>query len=66
KGFLIDLDLAKILFTIATSSTAANTSPSLRRRTGTMLFIAIEILAGTCPRHSYRHDLESLLCVLIW
>lgn len=64
KGFLIDLDMAK-------QSTPNPSTPNailkgLRRRTGTMLFMAIEILQGTCPRHSWRHDLESFLYVLIW
>lgn len=63
RGFLIDLDLAKEL----PPNIAPPTTPSsLRRRTGTMFFMAIEILKGTAPRHTWRHDLESFLYVLIW
>ncbi|KAF8430822.1 hypothetical protein BGX38DRAFT_1277603 [Terfezia claveryi] len=63
-GFLIDLDLAKYVGPI--QATADSTSKSMRRRTGTMLFMAIEILQGTCLRHSWRHDLESFFYVFIW
>jgi len=63
KGFLIDLDLAKELPPCISPPT---TPSSLRRRTGTMFFMAIEILKATAPRHSWRHDLESFLYVLIW
>lgn len=34
-------------------------------RTGTLEFMAIEIL-GQYGRHSYRHDLESFFYVLLW
>lgn len=55
KGMLIDLDLAKEL----------NTGPSgARHRTGTMEFMAIEVLQG--HTHTYRHDLESFLYVFLW
>ena len=54
-GMLIDLDLAKEL-----SSRRSGT----RCRTGTMEFMAIEVLLGIS--HTYRHDLESFLYVLIW
>ncbi|RPB23541.1 hypothetical protein L211DRAFT_751998, partial [Terfezia boudieri ATCC MYA-4762] len=63
-GFLIDLDLAKYVGPI--QATADSTPKSIRRRTGTMLFMAIEILQGTCLRHSWRHDLESFFYVFIW
>ncbi|RPB27292.1 hypothetical protein L211DRAFT_761127, partial [Terfezia boudieri ATCC MYA-4762] len=63
-GFLIDLDLAKYVGPIQT--TTNSTPSSVRRRTGTMLFMAIEILQGTCLRHSWRHDLESFFYVFIW
>ena len=64
KGFLIDLDLAKYIG--PTPTPATSTSGSFRRRTGTMFFMAIEILKGTHLRHSWRHDLESFFYVLIW
>ena len=63
KGFLIDLDLAKEL---PEQIPPPTTPPTQRRRTGTMLFMAIEILKGAAPRHTWRHDLESFLYVLIW
>ncbi|KJZ68955.1 hypothetical protein HIM_11652 [Hirsutella minnesotensis 3608] len=55
KGMLIDLDLAKV----------ANTGPSgARHRTGTMQFMAVEVLRQA--DHTYRHDLESFFYVLLW
>jgi serine/threonine protein kinase len=56
KGFLIDLDMAKAIG--SESSGATN-------RTGTMEFMAINILKRREP-HSYRDDLESFFYVLIW
>ena len=54
-GLLIDLDLAKEL----------ESEPSgARYRTGTMEFMAIEVLLGYS--HTYRHDLESFFYVLLW
>lgn len=55
KGMLIDLDLAKEL--------GSGTSGA-RHRTGTMEFMAIEVLRGTT--HTYRHDLESIFYVFLW
>lgn len=55
SGMLIDLDLAK----------EEGTGPSgARHRTGTMEFMAIEVLLGYS--HTYRHDLEAIFYVLIW
>ncbi|KAL7919357.1 serine/threonine-protein kinase Sgk2 [Trichoderma austrokoningii] len=55
KGMLIDLDLAK----------DQDSGPSgARHRTGTMQFMAIEVLRGI--DHTYRHDLESFFYVLLW
>jgi hypothetical protein len=55
KGMLIDLDLAK----------ERDSGPSgARHQTGTMQFMAIEVLRGT--DHTYRHDLESFFYVLLW
>jgi serine/threonine protein kinase len=48
KGRLIDLDLAKELDSMPGGA---------RHRTGTMQFMAIEVLEG--KGHTYRHDLES-------
>ena len=55
KGMLIDLDLAKEL----------DSGPSgARHRTGTMEFMAIEVLEG--GSHTYRHDLEAFFYVFLW
>ncbi|KAL7928030.1 serine/threonine-protein kinase Sgk2 [Trichoderma chlorosporum] len=55
KGMLIDLDLAK----------EEGKGPSgARHRTGTMEFMAIDVLLGIS--HTYRHDLEAFFYVLIW
>ncbi|KAL7930844.1 kinase-like domain-containing protein [Trichoderma chlorosporum] len=55
QGMLIDLDLAKV----------KDSEPSgARHQTGTMQFMAIEVLCTT--DHTYRHDLESFFYVLLW
>ena len=54
-GMLIDLDLAKEL---------SSGRSGARCHTGTMEFMAIEVLFGIS--HTYRHDLESFFYVLIW
>ncbi|KAF8426078.1 hypothetical protein EV426DRAFT_594965 [Tirmania nivea] len=58
-GCLIDLDYA-----IDTQSAGAHAS-NAADRTGTYPFIAIKVLSRREP-HRYRHDLESLLYVLLW
>jgi len=55
RGMLIDLDLAKEL---------GSGRSGARCRTGTMEFMAIEVLLGIS--HTYRHDLESFFYVLLW
>jgi serine/threonine protein kinase len=55
KGRLIDLDLAKELDGMPSGA---------RHRTGTMQFMAIEVLEG--KGHTYRHDLESFFYVFVW
>ncbi|KAG9237290.1 hypothetical protein BJ875DRAFT_533004 [Amylocarpus encephaloides] len=55
KGDLIDLDLAKKLDSVPSGA---------NHRTGTMQFMAIEVLQGKA--HTYRHDLESFFYVFIW
>ncbi|KAG9245612.1 hypothetical protein BJ878DRAFT_533795 [Calycina marina] len=55
KGRLIDFDLAKELDTMPSGA---------RHRTGTMQFMAIEVLEG--KGHTYRHDLESFFFVFVW
>ena len=64
KGFLIDLDLAKQIDPDALVTTDPS-SMQARRRTGTMIFMAIEVLMRIAP-HTWRHDLESFFYVLIW
>jgi serine/threonine protein kinase len=54
-GWLIDLDLAK---------ERGSGRSGARCRTGTMEFMAIEVLLN--KDHTYRHDLESFFYVLIW
>ena len=55
-GMLIDLDLAR----------ESEQLPSgVRQHTGTMEFMAIEVLRGNV-RYTYRHDLESFFYVLLW
>ncbi|KAF3484188.1 uncharacterized protein GIQ15_03512 [Arthroderma uncinatum] len=54
-GMLIDLDLAKEM---------SSGQGGARHQTGTMEFMAIEVLRGI--DHTYRHDLESFLYVFIW
>lgn len=56
SGFLIDLDLAVEMTDIVPSGA--------RHRTGTMEFMAIAALNGDV--HTFRHDLESFLYVLVW
>ena len=41
-------------------------SPSSKHRTGTKLFMAIDLLSEESTVHLYRHDLESLFYVLVW
>ncbi|CAD6501136.1 BgTH12-01390 [Blumeria graminis f. sp. triticale] len=64
-GVLIDLDLATLL-------EEGKGQDEARLMTGTMQFIALDILrnsfaeTGTVVTHTYRHDLESFLYVLLW
>ncbi|CAD6501124.1 BgTH12-01378 [Blumeria graminis f. sp. triticale] len=65
KGFVIDLDLAVLL-------TDGKSQEKRQAMTGTMEFMALEVLSGSCEttgavvEHSYRHDLESFFYVLLW
>ncbi|SZF02529.1 unnamed protein product [Blumeria hordei] len=64
-GILIDLDLATLF-------KDGKAEGKLETMTGTMQFMALEILKnsftvpGTVVSHSYRHDLESFFYVLVW
>ncbi|SZF00711.1 unnamed protein product [Blumeria hordei] len=65
KGYVIDLDLAVLL-------TDGKSQEKRQAMTGTMEFMALEVLNGSCKttgavvEHSYRHDLESFFYVLLW
>ncbi|VCU40003.1 Bgt-20360 [Blumeria graminis f. sp. tritici] len=65
RGFLIDLDLAVLL-------SDDKDQRKTQAMTGTMEFMALELLSGSCEKtgskvnHSYRHDLESFFYVLLW
>ena len=58
KGVLNDFDMASV------GLTETQRTPS--HGTGTRLFMAIELLGVPTPPHYYRHDLESLLYVMLW
>ncbi|EGN97778.1 hypothetical protein SERLA73DRAFT_137897 [Serpula lacrymans var. lacrymans S7.3] len=55
-GVLNDFDLA---------STKTQSKPTSKQRTGTKPYMTIDLLYGDDPEHLYRHDLESLLYVMI-
>ncbi|KAF5383710.1 hypothetical protein D9615_003840 [Tricholomella constricta] len=38
----------------------------MRHRTGTMAFMASDLLSDQSPPHLYRHDLESFFYILVW
>lgn len=57
-GFLIDLDHA----TVYPPSTPSGAPPG--KRVGTLPFLSIGVLRNN--KHTYRHDLESFLYVLLW
>ncbi|KAL7919358.1 serine/threonine-protein kinase Sgk2 [Trichoderma austrokoningii] len=57
KGILIDLDRA-------VENNNSGPSAGACHRTGTLQFMAIEVLCKV--HHTYRHDLESFFYVLIW
>ncbi|SZF03900.1 unnamed protein product [Blumeria hordei] len=65
KGYVIDLDPAVLL-------TDGKSQEKRQAMTGTMEFMALEVLKGSCEttgavvEHSYRHDLESFFYVLLW
>ncbi|CCU74485.1 serine/threonine protein kinase domain protein [Blumeria hordei DH14] len=65
NGYFIDVDLAVLL-------TDGKAQDKRQAMTGTMEFMALEILSGSCEttgavvEHSYRHDLESFFYVFLW
>ena len=60
-GILNDWDIASQL----TGKGEVPNSAALHR-TGTLPFVAVELLCSSPPPHSYRHDLESFFYILIW
>ncbi|CAD6501120.1 BgTH12-01374 [Blumeria graminis f. sp. triticale] len=65
KGYVIDLDLAVLL-------TNCKFQEKRQAMTGTMEFMALEVLNSSCEtsgavvEHSYRHDIESFFYVFLW
>ncbi|TFK17805.1 hypothetical protein FA15DRAFT_710452 [Coprinopsis marcescibilis] len=37
-----------------------------KQQTGTLPFMAFDLLSSSPPRHLLLHDLESLFCILVW
>lgn len=62
KGVLNDFDLASVGLL---EEIPEGTVPS-SHGTGTRLFMAIELLGTPPSPHYYRHDLESLMYVMLW
>jgi hypothetical protein len=58
EPYLIDADLGK--------STDKLAVPSANHRTGTLPFMATDLLVDNPPPHLYRYDLESFFYVLLW
>lgn len=58
EPYLIDGDLGQRVSELA--------SPYSSRRSGTLPFMAIELLDDPPPPHLYRHDLESFFYALTW
>ena len=59
-GVLMDFDLSSW-----TKDIKEDYSKTSQQRTGTPPFMAYELLDGSDALHLYRHDLESLLCVML-
>ncbi|KAI9774365.1 MAG: hypothetical protein M1840_004259 [Geoglossum simile] len=60
-GFIIDLDYA-----VRVDLTGNYVPSGATHRTGTLPFMAIDILYNPATTHLYNHDIESFLYVLIW
>ncbi|TFK21869.1 hypothetical protein FA15DRAFT_758444 [Coprinopsis marcescibilis] len=60
KGVLNDWDMASFVEEVQVSEPTAN------QQTGTLPFMALELLDSPHTRHLLRHDLESLFCILVW
>ncbi|PFH45845.1 hypothetical protein AMATHDRAFT_200217 [Amanita thiersii Skay4041] len=58
-GVLLDFDMAIII-------TLEDRKPSSKQRTGTLPYMACDLLEPSPPKHVYRHDLESLFYVMLF
>jgi hypothetical protein len=61
KGIVNDWDMASHL-----NATGEVPTSTARHRTGTIPFMARDLLVDEPPVHLYRHDLESFFYILIW
>jgi len=61
KGIVNDWDMASILNDAGEVPTSA-----AKHRTGTIPFMARDLLVENPPPRLYRHDLESFFFVLVW
>ncbi|RDB16002.1 hypothetical protein Hypma_003583 [Hypsizygus marmoreus] len=61
QGILNDWDLASLLCSSGYLSAADK-----KRRTGSVPFMAVDLLDDYLPPHVYRHDLESFFYILVW
>ncbi|RDB19221.1 hypothetical protein Hypma_013558 [Hypsizygus marmoreus] len=61
KGILNDWDMASFL---DVTNKVRNTTA--KHRTGTIPFMACDLLVDDPPAHLYRHDLESFFYILVW
>ncbi|TFK21746.1 hypothetical protein FA15DRAFT_548134, partial [Coprinopsis marcescibilis] len=61
KGVLNDWDMATRI-----DSNTQDPGSSPQSRTGTLPFMACELLLNKPPPHFYRHDLESFVYILLW
>jgi hypothetical protein len=58
-GILNDFDLAKLVKEM-------ECGPGAKHKTGTLPFLALDLLRSWNSKHLFRHDLESFLCVIMW
>jgi hypothetical protein len=61
KGIVNDWDMASHL-----DATGEVPTSTARHRTGTIPFMASDLLDNDPPPHLYRHDLESFFYILVW
>ncbi|KAA1478354.1 hypothetical protein DENSPDRAFT_743249, partial [Dentipellis sp. KUC8613] len=61
SGILNDWDLGEVV-----SANPEDYIATSRHSTGTLPFMAMELLSEEPPVHIYRHDLESFFWILMW